>query len=662
MRLAVCLVCLSPLISAQPLVPKQVIAGPGDPGDNGVASSSWLHYPEATASDSLGNLFISDAVCGCIRRVGSDGMIQTIAGGGHTFPRDGVAAADASLGSIYGVAIGPNGLLYFSSTNNKVFMIDPGGRLQTAAGTGVRGGNGDGGPATQAQLDLPWSLAFGPDGGLYIAERNGYRIRRVAPDGAIDTVAGAGTPGLAGDGGPAVQAQLQFVNDIAVDPAGNLYIHDACRIRRVTTDGLIATIAGSTCGYFGDGGPATLAKLEGNSGIAVDPNGNIYIAEPSRRIRMIGPDGRISTIAGTGSFGVPDEGAPALQSSFGFPYRISIDAAGTLYVSDLHNKRVFRIDATRTVSTAAGSENPLDGGWAIDARLNSPVLAIADAQSNVYLADAWAGLIHKIAPDGSITAIAGKGNHGTIGDGMGGPGTGARIGYPHALALDTAGNLFIGADQADFRILKLTPDGIITTVAGNGIYGYSGDGGPAAKARVGGIGGIAFDAAGNLYFSDYLNNAIRRISPDGMISTIAGGRQGYSGDGGPAAKAQLNNPQGLAFDPQGNLLIADQGNNRVRKIAPDGIISTVAGDGRPALAGDGGPATLASLSPFSVAADALGNIFIADSNNNRARWIGSDGIIHSLGAVGSAAHLSLAPDGTLLLVEGVWGLVSRVML
>ena len=256
---------------------------------------------------------------------------------------------------------------------------------------------------------------------------------------------------------------------------------------------------------------------------------------------------------------------------------------------------------------------------------------IVDLAGNLYIADQSNNVVRKVTPDGTITTVAGNGTSSDSGDG--GQATDAGVYYPYGLAIDLAGNLYISDNG--HRIRMVTPDGIIRTTAGNGNGSYTGDGGQATDASLNYPAGLAVDALGNLYIADQGNDVIREITPDGIIRTIAGFTAGYAGDGGPATNATLTRPAGVAIDAHGNLFIADQGNHVIREITPDGIMHTVAGF-TAGYSGDGGPATFAQLnSPTSIAVDALGNLYIADDGNNVIREITPDGIIHNLAGLGT---------------------------
>ena len=339
---------------------------------------------------------------------------------------------------------------------------------------------------------------------------------------------------------------------------------------------IITTVAGNgttgvypcTACYGGDGGPATAAEIYNPSGVAFDAAGNLYIADVSNnRIRKVTTAGIISTFAGTGAYGYSGDGGPATAAKLWEPMSVSIDAAGNMYIADNANFVIRKVTTAGIISTIAGDTTQGysgDGGPATAAALNQPSCAFADAAGNVYIADEFNSVIRKVNTAGIISTFAGDSTQGFSGDG--GPATAAQLSDASGIALDAAGNLYI-ADNANNRIRMVNTSGIITTIAGNGTQGYSGDGGAAIAAELSAPTFITTDNAGNVYFSDGDNNRIRMINTAGIISTIAGnGLMGYSGDGGPATAAELDTPQGITIDAAGNLYIADWSNNRIRKV------------------------------------------------------------------------------------------------
>jgi hypothetical protein len=507
------------------------------------------------------------------------GVIDTYAGGG---PADGIPATAAGL-QPNAVVAASDGSFYVTG-DSAVYRVDPAGVLSRVAGrNSARGFSGDGGPATSAQLDGPSGLAVDASGDLLIADSNNSRVRKVTPAGTISTIAGTGARGFSGDGGPATSAQLADPSGLAVDAGGNLLIADYgnYRVRKVTPAGTISAVAGNGTGvlgggFSGDGGPATSAQLSTPNGVAVDASGNLLIADyGNNRVRKVTPAGTISTVAGTGAGGFSGDGGPATSAQLDGPSGVAVDAGGNLLIADYGNHRV-----------------------------------------------------RKVTPAGTISTVAGDGTFGFSGDG--GPATSAQL-DPAAMAVDAGGNLLI-ADYVNHRVRKVTPAGTISTVAGDGTFGFSGDGGPATSAELSYPAGVAVDAGGNLLIADLRNYRVRRVTPAGTISTVAGtGAYGFGGDGGPATSAQLT-PAGVAVDASGNLLITDSGNARVRKVTPAGTISTVAGDGTFGFSGDGGAATSAGLadssygtgeSPVGLAVDAAGNLLICDYGNSRIRVVGA---------------------------------------
>jgi len=323
-----------------------------------------------------------------------------------------------------------------------------------------------------AGVYFPTSMAFDSASNLYITEAYSSRVRKVTPSGIATFVAGTGTPGFSGDGGPAAAAQLRNPFDIAIDAAGNLYIADAgnSRIRRVTTNGIISTVAGNgDPGFSGDRGPAVRAQLNNPRGIALDAAGNVYIADTGNgRIRKVSTKGEIATIAGTSGNGLP--------------------------------------------------ANLGDGGPAIEARLRTPYGLAADAAGNVYFSDMGAGRVRKIAADGKITTVAGTGTRGFSGDG--GPATAAQLNSPLGVALDSAGNLYI-SDAASFRVRQVSPEGTISTIAGIGTRGSRGDGDSATSAQLDSPLRAAIGPSNNLYVVDPGAQRIRVVS-QGQIGAVPG--------------------------------------------------------------------------------------------------------------------------------------------
>ncbi len=461
--------------------------------------------------DSAGNVYIADAGNSRIRKVTTDGMIQTAVGGGN---KSEGTALEVRLSSPYGVAIDPQGVLYVVNTfGNSILRIGADGSVTKVAG-GSGGFAGDGGPATQASLQLPQEVAFA-GGNLYIADTENQRVRKVDTSGMISTVVGNGN--FSGDGGPADKATLFQPTDVARDAQGALYIADTYnhRIRKVATDGTITTVAGSgTAGFGGDGGPATEAKLYNPHAVDVDAAGNLYIMDSSNyRVRKVDAGGAIQTIAGS-TLGFAGDGGPAAGAKFQTAYGIAVDRR--------------------------------DG--------------------SIYVADSFGYRVRRIGPDGNITTVVGTGESGFSGDG--GPAAAAQISYSPSIAVDGDGNLYI-ADASNYRVRKVTTDGMISTVAGSASTSFSGDSGPATMAGLNQPLGVAVDGDGNLYISDKGNNRIRVVTPDGIIHTIAGsGAAGLQGDGGPAGLSGIYNPGGLVVDGDGNVYFASTGSNRIRKLTP----------------------------------------------------------------------------------------------
>ena len=472
----------------------------------------------------------------------------------------------------------------------------------------------------------------------------------------IDTVAGGGI----GDGGPGTSAVLNLPRGAAVDSSGNLYIADTNnhRVRKVTAaTGLISTVAGigGNGGYNGDNIAATSAMLLSPSSVAVDQSGDIYIADTSnQRIRKVtAATGLISTVAGTGgNGGYNGDNIAATSAMLLHPFSVAVDSSGNLYIADVDNHRIRKvIAATGVITTLAGTGsqgNIGDNIAATSAFLGGPSGIVLDAFGNVYIADAGTDRIRKVTTaTGIITTVAGTGVYGYNGDNI--SATSATLGHPSGVALDALGNLYI-ADQSNDRIRKVTAaTGLISTVAGTGTPGYNGDNIAATSAALSAPLSVAFDSSGNLYVVEQLNHRVRKVAATtGVITTVAGSvSSNSSGDGAAALNARLNSPQDVTVDSTGNLYVADQDNHRIRKVMiGTGVITTVAGTGAQGYNGDDIAATSATLNrPNGVAVDSVGNLYILDNGNYRIRKVSAaTGIITT--AAGPAGICDATGSGT----------------
>ncbi len=586
----------------------------------GQALQAGISSPQGIAVDGKHNLYIADYNM-LVRVVAPDGLVKILAGNGqYGYAGDGGPATSAQFRVPSGIAVANDGTVYVSdSFNHCIRKITPDGKIATVAGNGSSGFAGDNGPANKAQLNEPRGLAFDLQGALLIADAGNHRVRRLSPDGNIATIAGTGTPGSAGDGALATSAMLYRPCDLSVDAAGNIYVAEQYnyRIRRIAPDGKIATVVGGAYGDSGDGGPPAAALLSGVRAVAALPNGDLYIADSDNyRVRFV-QGGRIATFAGLGTRAALGDGGTALSATFFGPGGLTVDAAGNVYVADTENHRVRKIVTDGKVSTFVGTGQAgigIDGKPAASTPIYRPIGLAFDKSGALYLTTSC--IIRKVGLDGVLTAFAGS----SCGyDGDGGPAAKARFSSLGGLAFDPQGNLYV-ADQGNQRVRKIAPDGTVTLVAGTGEYGSSGDGGPAKAAQFRNPRDVAVDASGNLYIADTYNYRIRRIDTQGNISTAVGSSYGYSGDRGPAAGAQIGLPQAVKIDAGGNIWIADAGFHVVRRIASaDGSITTVAGTGSQGFSGEQAPGWTALLNGPSAVAPAGNDVLIADTGNDRIR-------------------------------------------
>ena len=623
--------------------------------EGGNATSSLLRYPIGVAVDSSGNTYIADENDNRVWKVDSSGKITTLAGNGTAYyGGDNGPGNKAALNSPTGIAVDSAGNVYIcDSGNNRVREVTPDGTIATVAGSGAPAYSGDGGAARNAGI-LPLAIAADKSGDLFISE--GARIREIsAATGNISTIAGTGTMGYSGDGGPAISAKLAFVTALAVDSTGILYLADfgANVIRRVDTKGIITTIGGTgVAGYSGDGSKATSAQMV-PYGMALDPSGtSLYLSEPlASTVRSINlTTGTISIVAGqAGQYGFAGDGLTAFSAVLWGPYGLAVDSLKNLLICDTLNQRVRKVSSSNSlVSTIAGTNaasflnhpegisldskgnlNVADTGDNIAKQLNLSTGTIIsllqypylpegiaeDSGGNLYISSQdW--YLYKYGSNAQWSYFAGTGTNGYSGDN--GKALSATLGHITSVVTDSSNNVYVADDQY-YRIRKIDSGGSITLMAGGGSQGASGDGGKATAAGIDPY-DIAFDKSGNIYVADRMNNRVRKVIPGGNIGTVAGtGAQGFSGDNGQATAATLNAPSGVAMDSAGNLYIADSGNWLLRKVTTDGVIHTIAGNGVAYPFNGDGPALQQNLNPFRVAVDLSGNIYVADRANDRIR-------------------------------------------
>lgn len=540
----------------------------------------------------------------------------------------------------------PLGRLYVvDRSNHLIRRIHPDGTSTTIAGIGSSGYSGDGGPATSAALSLPSGVAVDAAGRVVLADTANHRIRRIEIDGTISTIAGTGVAGFSGDGGSAMLASIASPSDVAIDMQGRVVVadEDNNRIRRIAVDGTITTIAGTgEAGFFGDGGPATSATLDSPRGIAIDPTGRVVIADTlHQRIRRIELDGALTTIACNGNDDFSGDGGAAVDAGCSGPHGVAIDSAGRVIVADTFNGRIRRVEGDGTITTIAGTgifRFSGDGGPATDASMVSPLGVTVDDVGRVVIAESGNRRVRRIELDGTIITIAGTGGIGFSGEG--GAATSAPLVAPNAVIIDDMGRVLL-ADSDSSRIVRIELDGTITTIAGTGENGRSVDGVAAATAMLTYPAGIALDPQRRVLIAESGLHRIRRVDLDGTITTIAGtGFIGFFGDGGPATNAHFRLPSAVAVDDDGRIYILDGGNRRIRRIDLDGTINTVAGTGDDEFSEDGVAAASAALiEPRGLAVDHEGRVLIADAGTHRIRRIEIDGTITTVAGTGQPGFL-----------------------
>lgn len=571
------------------------VAGQGVPGDNGdgiLAQRALLKHPYDVAVDFQGGVLVADFGNGLVRRIRPDGYLETIAGGNISDPTA-PPARRLELKGPRNVAADRSGALFIAAfLEHRVYRIDPSGQVQVVAGNG-RAGFCENEDARKACLNSPAGLALGPDGALYVADTGNHRVARIV-NGRISTVFGPN------------EVALEQPVSVAFDTQGQLYVVDS------SLGCVIVKRRDGRAGIF-------LAGLENPQAVALAPDGTLYLAVGSKVLRYRPGSALVELIAGGGQYGSDADGRLARTAPLYGPMGIGVSEAGELYVAEqaVGRVRVVRPDGTIWTVAKAG-QGPL--GWEDGSgpRLRDPVAVTVDASGNVWISDYSGNRIWRLDSTGNLSLIAGTGDAGYDVD----QNLAARaiLNRPRGIAASPRGHLFI-ADSANHRVRELDPAGVIRRIAGTGTAGYGGDGQSSLVAQLNTPTDVAIDSEGNLYIADSANHCVRKVRSDGLIETVAGtGAAGFSGEGGPAREAQLHSPSGVAVDTQGQLIIADTGNHRVRLVDKAGRIWTIAGDGFAGFTGETGWGHEVRLHwPADVAVGRDGSIFVVDAGNQRVR-------------------------------------------
>ncbi|HWD89791.1 MAG TPA: gliding motility-associated C-terminal domain-containing protein [Mucilaginibacter sp.] len=602
-------------------------AGTGAAGSaDGILTTATFNQPTGLAFDAAGNLYVSDFNTNIIRKITPAGAVTTLAGTANQGGNENGIGAAAHFSGPGCLITDPTGNIYVADFNNNMIRkITPAGVVTTIAGTGAVGlNNGNGAAAT---FNGPQGMVFDPEGDLYVCDQNNYVVRQITPSGVVSTFVGSGTRG-ATNGYPLTSVDLTYPRDIIIDPSGNFYLADGGEIRKIAASGytidkpLPAGLSfDNTTGTI-SGVPTVVTPPTSYTITAYNTAGSypftitlsikaLPILAPS--IRYFSPQqytintaitplmptntggpvpaniyGQINTFAGSGAAGKTN--ATGRAASFSGPVGLVLDAAGNLYVGDSGNNLLREITPGGAVTTV-----PKYKGNAFGITM--------DGAGNIYVADAANNQVEKVSPAGAISVLAGNPSAGAVNA----KGAAASFNHPVAVAIDGSGNIYV-ADELNNLIREITPGGMVTTFAGSGAQAEADGAGTAASFNH--PAGIAIDDSGNIYVSDASGNTIRKISPAGMVSTFAGNGSAAWADG-TSTLASFNGPQGLTFDPVGNLYVADAGNNMLRKISALGQVKTVAGNYPGA-----NPDNSNLFDPEGVAIDASGNAYVSEFNGN----------------------------------------------
>jgi sugar lactone lactonase YvrE len=595
------------------------LAGASNIGSaDGTGGFARFDEPSSVAVDASGNVYVADTYNSTIRKITPTGTVSTIAGlAGNRGSTDGTGAA-ARFFWPEGLAVDAAGNLYVADTGNSTIRkITPAGSVSTLAGLPRSDGSTDG-AGKSARFKYPFGIAVDASGTVYVGDTYNHTIRKISPAGEVTTL--AGTPGTAGsNNGVGSAAGFNYPSGLAVDAAGNVYVADTYNhtIRKIAPDGTVTTLAGTANSSGSHDGTGSAAQFNYPTGVSVDPTGMLCVADTDNSIiRRITPEGVVTTLTGTaGAIGSADGSGSAAR--FTYPYGVTTDPAGAVYVADTGNQTIRKITPAGAVSTLAGVGNDYTYGSADGAgsaaRFSGMEGMAVGPTGDIFVTDTYNHTIRKITRTGSVTTFAGNPD---IAGQTDGTGRTATFNYPSGLAADAAGNLYV-ADSGNHLIRMITPSGVVSTLGGikNLNFPY----------------GICVDSAGNLYVADTGNSVIRKITANGSSVILAGTAGSKGSTDGTGGAALFDAPQALAIDNSGNLFVADTGNSTIRKITPDGVVSTLAGTAGTTGSADGTGSAARFDTPVSLAIDGAGNIYVADQGTRLLRKVTPAGVVSTLG-------------------------------
>ena len=595
---------------------------------DGTGAAARFNTPNGVAADGAGNLFVADFDNHTIRKITPAGVVTTFAGtAGLPGSADGTGAA-ARFYAPGDVAVDGAGNVFVADWgNNTIRRITPAGAVTTFAGTAGLSGSADGTGAA-ARFAGPTGMAVDRSGNMFVADNLNHTIREITPAGVVTTFAGkAGLSGSADGTGAA--ARFNGPIGVTVDQAGNVFVADSQNrtIRKITPAGVVTTFAG-TAGSSGDAdGMGAAARFRVPSGLAADGSDNLFVGDDyNYTIRKITPAGVVTTFAGTAGVSGNADGTGA-AARFKSPLGVTVDQAGNVFVADRSNYTIRKITPAGVVTTFAGAASwsgSADGTGAA-ASFFYPTGVAVDGWGNLFVSDNFNHTIRKITPAGVVTTFAGTAGSAGSADGTG---AAARFLNPSGVAVDGSGNLFV-TDSYNQTIRVITPTGVVTTLAGTvGSLGSADGTGAAAKFHY--PNAVAVDGAGNVFVADTGNNTIRKITPAGVVTTFAGTAGAQGSADGTGAVANFEFPTAVAVDGLDNVFVADSGNNTIRQITPAGVVTTLAGT--PGLFGsaDGTGAAARFCNPYGVAVDQAGNVLVADKGNNTIRKITPSGVVTTI--------------------------------